>query len=114
NAQFFYQISIDNLSGTGLSFEDGDLVSMDLSGDVTVSLFLAFNNATPLVTTAGTFTASGLDYAFDVTGSGGFGPFSGTNILMNRAGTASVIPAPASLMALAPAGAAALGRRRRH
>ncbi|MEM9585956.1 MAG: hypothetical protein AAGA03_01640, partial [Planctomycetota bacterium] len=40
NAQLFYDVSIDNVTGSGVTFQDGNLVSMDISGDVTIDAFV--------------------------------------------------------------------------
>ncbi len=97
NAQLFYNISISNVTGSGLTFEDGELVSMDLQGDIDIAVKIAPFPMLGSLSYTGTFTASGLDYAFDVTGTDSASFFSGVNLLMNRAGTASVVPEPAML-----------------
>lgn len=111
NAQLFYQISIDNVTGDGLTFQDGELVSMDIAGDVTIEATAAqlagFGSGTYL----GTFSASGLDYAFDVSGTDAFAFFNGASLIMNRTGTASLVPEPTSLL-MALAATATLVRRR--
>ncbi|MEM9913869.1 MAG: PEP-CTERM sorting domain-containing protein [Planctomycetota bacterium] len=111
NAAIFYEISVDNLSGTGLTFTDGELTSMDITGDLDIGLRLGQAPFFPPTVFSGTFTASGLDYEFDAQGTQNVAFFSGINLLMNRAGTASVVPEPASLALLGLGGLALLGRR---
>jgi hypothetical protein len=117
NAQFFYQLSIGNVTGSGLSFQDGELVSMDLQGDITVRVagapfFNATTGAGSVNFTGGAFTASGLGYEFNVSGIRNVSIFSNIHLLMNRAGTASLVPEPGSLLLAVPAAAALLRRRR--
>jgi hypothetical protein len=95
NAQFFYQISISNVTGSGLTFTDGVLTSMDIQGDILIELYVAPYPTSGNASYTGTFNASGLDYAFDVTGTDSAGIFSGINLIMNRAGTASTASAEA-------------------
>ncbi|MEM9913868.1 MAG: hypothetical protein AAF911_02790 [Planctomycetota bacterium] len=95
NAAIIYMITVDNLVGNGLEFVNGELTSMDISGDLTVGaqagqavvlppvLFGEGEDSNP----KGTFTASGLDYAFDLIDTESASIFSGINMLMNRAGT---------------------------
>ena len=122
NAAIWYEISVTNLTGSGLTFEDGELVSMDIAGDLIVGLKLGqapgfppvlFGEGTDDANPAGSFTASGLNYEFDLKDTEGAVIFSGINMLFNRAGTASVIPEPASLTLLGVCGAVVLVRRRR-
>ncbi|MEM1330936.1 MAG: hypothetical protein AAGG07_10275 [Planctomycetota bacterium] len=114
NAQLFYQISIDNVTGNGLTFQDGELVSMDFSGDLTIDAFVAPFAGFGSLSYTGTFSASGLGYAFDVAGTDTLAFFSGVNLLANRAGTAAVIPAPGVLAPVSiMAGLAGAARRRR-
>lgn len=91
NAPFAYELTVDNLSGGGLTLIDGQLAEMDITGDVT---FEVFSVAAPFFGRAsvdGTLTLSGTDYTFDVVGSDGAGPITSANVFMNRAGVASLV-----------------------
>lgn len=112
NAQLFYLISIDNVSGTGLTFQDGDLVSMDFTGDLSISGFVAPFAGFGSLDYTGTFSASGLGYAFDVTGTDSLAFFSGVNLLANRTGTAALVPEPAAAILVVAGVTCCLGRRR--
>jgi len=94
NAAFYYNISLSNVTGTGLTFVDGELDSMDLTGDLTVQNTNGINAALT-VAYSGSFTASGLSYSFDVNQQQDF-PFTFTdvNMIFNRSGTATVVPEP--------------------
>jgi len=114
NAAFYYNISIANVTGSGLSFVDGELDSMDLTGDLTVQNSNALNAALT-VAYSGTFTADGLSYSFDVNEQQDF-PFifSDVNMIFNRSGTASVVPEPSAFaLVLGLIGLAAASTRRR-
>lgn len=111
NAQFFYDITISNVTGSGLTFEDGVLTSMDIAGDINIDAFVAPFAGFGSLNYTGSFTASGLDYAFDVSGTDSLAFFSNLSLLMNRAGTAAVVPEPASCVLLA-ATVFGLARRR--
>ncbi|MCW1885557.1 PEP-CTERM sorting domain-containing protein [Luteolibacter flavescens] len=112
NAAGFYNISLTNATGTGLTFVDGQLTSMDISGTLNVLMqignFPGFGSAT----FTGTFSTSGLNYAFDVKDTETVAVFTGINMIMDRAGTAFVIPEPSSLL-LGALGLLAAVRRRR-
>jgi hypothetical protein len=103
NAQFFYQIYISKVTGSGLTFTDGVLTSMDIQGEILIELYNAAFVSTGHFDYTGTFAASGadtsgFDYTFDVTGTESGFIFSGINLIMNRAGTASTasaVPVPA-------------------
>jgi len=114
NAQLYYEISIDNVTGSGLTFVNGELTDMDFTGDVTINGFVAPFPTFGSLDYTGTLTAAGLDYTFDVTGTASASFFSGINLVMNRAGTASVVPEPASVALLAGGAMVALARRRRN
>ena len=88
NAQVFYQISLSNVAGNGLTFTDGLLTDMDIQGDVLIELFVApfFGGPFGGAEFTGTFSASGLSYEFDVAGTAGLAIFSGINLIMNRRG----------------------------
>jgi len=92
NASLYYSLSLSNLSGTGLTFQDGVLDSMDISGDLTVQATSSINAALTKAFT-GTFNTSGLGYTFSVNQQQSFPfVFTDVNMIMNRAGTAAVIP----------------------
>lgn len=112
NAQLWYNMSVDNVTGAGLTFQDGDLTSMDIQSDLTVDLTVAFFPTTS-ASFSGTFSASGLSYDFDVSDTQGLLVFSGIHMYMNRAGTASLaVPEPSAAVLL---GLCAMGlKRRRH
>jgi|GEM_PF-1216252 len=85
-----YTLTVDNLTGAGLSFDEGVLVSMDFMGDAKVTAFGQ--------DWEGTFTASGLDVTYDVNDANSISGFGDLNIIMDRSGT--VIPEPNSLLLL--------------
>ncbi|MDM4019041.1 PEP-CTERM sorting domain-containing protein [Roseiconus lacunae] len=108
NASTIYNVSLSNVTGTGLTFEDGILTSMDLDGDLSVLMrignipFQDPPNAFTSTTFTGDFTASGLNYAFNVEQTQSVAIFSGINMVFNRSGIASVsaVPEPSSLVSL--------------
>jgi hypothetical protein len=119
NAQLFYEISLSGVTGSGLTFQDGSLVSIDLVGTVNIAARVAPFYSFGALSYTGSFTASDLDYEFDVSGTSSLSIFSGVNLIMNRAGTVAVIPEPSAglvLTVLAAASTALLRRRpgRRH
>lgn len=92
NAAIIYNISLSNATGGGLTFVDGQLTSMDIAGDLAVKLSTGY--APGLSSTFnGTFTASGLNYAFDVKDTKTAFIFSGVNMLMNREGMGTLVTA---------------------
>jgi len=121
NAAIFYEISVTNLTGSGLTFVDGELVSMDITGDLIVGLKLGQAIAFPAVLfgegedsfAPGTFIASGLGYEFSLQDTETAAFFSGINMYFNRAGTASVVPEPTSVLLMGAGGLLLLGRVRR-
>lgn len=86
NAQVFYQISLSNVTGNGLTFTDGVLTDMDIQGEVLIEMFVAPFFAFGSADFTGTFATSGLGYAFEVSGTETLAFFSGINLLMNREG----------------------------
>ncbi|MEM6392110.1 MAG: PEP-CTERM sorting domain-containing protein [Planctomycetota bacterium] len=113
NAQVYYLISIDNVTGDGLTFVDGELTDIDFAGDITVDAFVAPFAAFGSFEYTGTLTADGLGYEFNVSGTDTLAFFSNTNFLMNRSGTAVLVPEPAALALLGLGGLITLARRRR-
>ncbi|MEM7791933.1 MAG: hypothetical protein AAF546_11075 [Verrucomicrobiota bacterium] len=96
NAAFFYYISASNITGSGLTFVDGVLTSMDISADLEVDLRIGQAPAFGPNTITGSFTASDLEYEFDVKGTKSVAFFTGINLYADRTGTASVVPEPSS------------------
>ncbi|MEM9187107.1 MAG: hypothetical protein AAGB00_11485 [Planctomycetota bacterium] len=96
NAAVYYNLSLSNVTGSGLTFQDGELVSMDIDADLTVATTSAFLTAFPAVNYTGAFNASGLNYSFSVNQQQDFpfNVFTDVNMIFNRAGTASVVPEP--------------------
>ncbi len=96
NAAFYYNISVSNLTGTGLTFQDGSLLSMDVLGDLSVQTTSGVNLDLSTAYT-GTLTLSGLGYTFDVNQQQDI-PFIFTdvNMIFNRSGIASVVPEPSA------------------
>ncbi len=106
NAALIYNLSLSNVAGTGLTFVDGQLVSMDIDATLNVLARAGYiPNPSPFqgATFTGTFTASGMNYAFDLDSYQSAAVFSAIHMVMNREGTASLIPEPsaATLGALA-------------
>ncbi len=115
NASLYYNLSLSNVTGGGLTFVDGQLVSMDINATLSVLAragYITNLSETGGVTFAGAFTANGLNYAFDVDDTQSILFWSGIHMVMNRAGTASVIPEPSAAL-LGALGLLALLRRRR-
>lgn len=113
NASVYYNLSVANIAGTGLTFVDGDLDAINITADLTVQATSSIN---PGLTAAftGSFTASGSGYTFAVNQQQDF-PFifSDVNMVMNRQGTAVLVPEPASALLLAGAAVAFCSRRQR-
>ncbi len=112
NAAVWYNLSVSNLSGAGLTFVDGILGSADLSADLNVQATSALS---PALTQgfAGTLTLSGLDYAFAVDATEDFpAVFTDVRLFMNRTGSLSVIPEPSTYALLVSALALGLACRR--
>jgi hypothetical protein len=95
-------LTASNLSGIGLTFEEGVLASLDFTADVVVVYDMeAFPNF-PAVDTnfsaTGTVTFSGADFAFDVDAQDGDHPYENgakNRIILNREGTlATLVPVP--------------------
>ncbi len=112
NASVIYNLSLSNITGNGLSFQDGQLVSMDIAGTLSVMMRIGNFPFAGSVTFTGDFSTSGLGYQFDLDDTESIAIFTGIHMIMNRAGTASVIPEPAAAL-LGGLGALALFRRRR-
>jgi len=113
NASLFYNLSLSNVTGTGLTFENGVFDSMDIAGDLTVQATSTIN---PALTTAfnGTFVGTGTGYSFDVNDQQDFPfVFSDVNMIMNRSGTARAVPEPSSLASFCGIAIAGLYARRR-
>ncbi|MEO1527277.1 MAG: PEP-CTERM sorting domain-containing protein [Planctomycetota bacterium] len=121
NAGWDYMISISNLGGAGLAFNEGSLISIDLTADVSVLPRFGGNPALAFDRTFdGTLTFSGDQFAFDVdvTQDVGtpFGMFTDARLVFNRSGTiatVSAIPEPGIVLPLSLAAVCGLGRRRR-
>lgn len=113
NAQLYYLVSISNVQGAGLTFENGSLISMDFTGDIDVDGVLAPFPFFGSLEYSGTLTASGLSYVFDVSGVDTAGPFRDATFIANRAGTATLVPEPAAAVLCGLAFAAAAPTRRR-
>lgn len=97
NAPLAYKLSIDNVSGTGLTFTNGVLTDMDIMGDITVEISAPVSSFITPDEVTGTFTASGLDYSFDVKGEFSLFFIGSGGFLLNRAGEVSAVPVPAAI-----------------
>ncbi|WP_309380349.1 PEP-CTERM sorting domain-containing protein [Cerasicoccus frondis] len=115
NAQIYYNISIANVTGAGLTFVDGELDSMDIEGDLSVAATTAFSSALSAEFT-GTFSATETSYAFDVVDTQSIFIFNNLNMLFNREGEVSVVPEPSTYAMIAGlvvlAGAIVIRRRK--
>lgn len=109
NAGAIYNLSLSNIGGAGLTFIDGQFVSMDINADLNVLMrYAQFYQPldSPMLEAGsavftGSFSATGTSYEFDLADTQplaelmpGFYLFSEIHMLMNREGTASVIPEP--------------------
>lgn len=112
NASLAYNISLSNVTGSGLTFVDGELASMDIDGDLTVLAKVGYVFG-PSLTFTGDFSASGLDYAFDVDDTQSGFLWTGIHMVMNRAGSLpGAVPEPSAAI-LAGVACVALGASRR-
>lgn len=111
NAPLIYKLSVSNLQGGGLTFQNGVLTSMDFTANLAVAAAAA-QFPTLTATFNGTLTGSGLGYQFNVADTKSIFIIQNAHMLMNRSGTASVVPEPTSA-ALAGLASLVLLRRRR-
>ncbi|MEF7613149.1 FxDxF family PEP-CTERM protein [Aquincola sp. MAHUQ-54] len=99
NFAWSYTITASNLTGGGLTFNNGVLVGVDLDADVSVSVSWLGNPAATWDSTYdGTLSISGDSYAFDVDVTQSnvtplFGTLNGTHLVFNRAGTIAAVSA---------------------
>lgn len=112
NAAGFYNLSLANVTGTGLTFQDGELISMDIDADLSVLMRIGNFPGAGSATFTGSFSVDGFDYAFDLNDTRSVAVFSGIHMVMNRAGTVSSVPEPSTFV-LGGLGLAALLYRRR-
>jgi len=110
-----FTLDATSVSGTGLTFEDGTLTSIDFVADVTLgSLALGGSFSGPDY--FGTLTFAGGAFAFDIDGIADVLPFAqNVRVFVNRSGTVAAVPEPqlAALVALAGfVGLTRAGRRR--
>ncbi|MEM9882522.1 MAG: hypothetical protein AAF800_06375 [Planctomycetota bacterium] len=117
NAQIFYRISIDNVTGNGLTFLDSALLDMDFRGEILVEIFVAAAPTAGSLEYRGTLstdtTPDPLGYAFAVAGIDSEAFFADTGFVMNRSGTASLVPEPAAGVSVLGVGLVAARRRPR-
>ncbi|MEM7466553.1 MAG: hypothetical protein AAF387_06665 [Pseudomonadota bacterium] len=126
---FAYGIKVSNLSGDGLTFQDGQLVAIDLRGDLTVDVYLmgplnpppfpkviqiAWDTPSESLFQANSFEISGnrLTFSFDQTADAPttlLGSLTDNRLVINRTGTIAAVstssPGSASVPVL-PFGAA--------
>jgi hypothetical protein len=99
NFAWSYAITASNLTGGGLTFNNGVLVGVDLDADVSVSVSWLGNPAATWASTYdGTLSINGDSYAFDVDVTQSnvtplFGTLTGTHLVFNRAGSISAVSA---------------------
>lgn len=116
NAGWSYTIAASNVSGSGLTFTDGVLSSIDLTADISVTVLFA--GMLPFTSTYdGQLTIAGNQYAFDLDVTQDnvepvfVGAVSDTRMVFNRAGSiaaVTAVPEP-STYALMAAGLALVG-----
>lgn len=107
-------ITPSNLTGDGLTFQDGELISIAFAADVAVNATGAgFGSPSTLLgfDVGGTLTFDGLGFAFDVDGIDTTPFASNVRVLLNRSGT--VIPEPTTATAILALSLITLNRRRR-
>lgn len=102
-----YTLSISNISGEGLTFVNGVLTTMDFQANVRITSPMA-----PNVTWDGTLSFDGLNFVFNINESEFVNGFGDLHIVMDRAGTISLIPEPTTGLLLA-IGCFAITLRRR-
>lgn len=122
NAGWDYVINASNVAGTGLTFTDGLLTSIDLTADIAVQVRFGGNASLAWASTYdGTLTFNGDSFAFNVNvfqdNLTPFGTFTDTRLVFNRGGTIGqvgslFVPEPASALMLAMAAVAMIRRRR--
>ncbi|MEM6332170.1 MAG: PEP-CTERM sorting domain-containing protein [Planctomycetota bacterium] len=83
-------LTATDLTGTGLTFTDGVLSSIDFVADIDLNVSGAGLTGGGIAT--GTLTFTGLDFAFDVDSVGSTAFASNVRVLLNRSGT---VPVPA-------------------
>ncbi|MEN1680584.1 MAG: hypothetical protein AAGJ46_13425 [Planctomycetota bacterium] len=110
------EIVASNPTGTGLTFVDGVLTSIDLTVDVVVNTRQVGFGGAGFNGAAGSLTFSGNSFAFDVDDV--VGGFFASRILLNRSGTvdavgALTVPEPTSVTFALLVTAATASRRRR-
>ncbi|MEM7083144.1 MAG: dockerin type I domain-containing protein [Pseudomonadota bacterium] len=96
-----YRLSVANVTGSGLTFEGGQLVSIDLLGDIVVSVFFADQfEITPPFTESGSFRIAGNQLVFDLDQTQDLttplGLISDSRMVFNRSGTIEGIALPDS------------------
>ncbi|MEM7304462.1 MAG: hypothetical protein AAF372_02920 [Pseudomonadota bacterium] len=95
-----------NLVGTGLTFQDGVLVSIDFTATATVNAVQAAFNGTPLesmpFTGTGTLTFAGDSFNFDIDDQSSLGPISDLRLILNRSGTIAAVQSSAPSQVAVP------------
>lgn len=117
NAAGFYDITLSNITGEGLTFVDGALTAMDIDADLSIVMRIGNFPLAGSLPFEGKFTANGMNYLFELDDFNSVAVFSDVHMVMNRAGTASLsaVPEPGSLalLSLSCVGAAWYRRRKR-
>lgn len=108
---FNYSMTASNLSGSGLTFTDGQLTGIDLDADVSVAIQFGntgfyFTEGSGNALYNGVFSINGAAYAFDldVTKSvnSALGAFANTHLVINRSGNIDAVVSAVPLPAGAP------------
>lgn len=114
NFGWSYVITPSNFAGSGLTFTDGTLTSIDFTADLSVQVrFLNSTNALFWLANpyngSVEFSGNGYEFALDVTqdNSSALGPLTGTRMVFDRSGTiAAVVPEPSTVALFVLAGGA--------
>lgn len=120
NFGWSYIVSASNWTGAGLTFVDGNLLSLEANADIAIQVLFANNPTLGFAETYdGTFSASGNQYYFNIDETKTsvvtpFGDFTDTRMVFNRTGSIAAIPEPSCIVIFAFSACGVLAVRKRH